>query len=281
MDVVKQQELIRIISEGLVEAIGATRAEVVGVFTLLGDLAFHTISYQVDGQWCSGSKLPEAICEAIAELKREMYTADSGTWLSMQISVLNGDVSTIFEYDEIPQFVESITSHLGIELRRYPRARVPQWMLEELDESWSPGRNVDVRDEPGDPQSDSFLSRIQGPSSGYLPKMPREEAVASARGYRPEEDGYIYLRISHEYVSERDGLQSFLEIDGEGYEVRKVCYFPNGRADWASLASDGAYVQLSEEPVVDESQSVESGPQCIEILPEEFQAEWLHVTGLH
>ncbi|GEM30665.1 hypothetical protein NN3_16720 [Nocardia neocaledoniensis NBRC 108232] len=275
MDVAKQQELIRIISEGLVENIEATRAEVVGVFTLLGDLAFHKISYQADGEWRSDSKLPEAIRGAVAELKREMYAVGSGTWLSMQISVLNGDVSTTFEYDEMPQVVESITSHLGIELRRYPRARVPQWMLEELDESWSPDREPDSRNETRD------LSRIQGPSSGYLPKMPREEAEASARGYLPEEDGYIYLKISHEYVSERDVLESFLEVDGDCYEVRKVCYFPNGSADWASLASDGAYVQLSEEPVVYESRSAESAPRCVEILPEEFQAEWLHVTGLH
>ncbi len=260
---------------------GATHTEVVGIFVLLGDLTFHAISHQVDGRWRSDSKIPEVVRKAVAELKREMYTAVSGTWLSMRISISNGDVSTLFEYDEMPQVVESITSHLGIELRRYPRARVPHWMLDELDESRSQGWDVDARNEPRDTESYSFLSSIQGPSSGYLPKLPRAEAEASARGYLPEEDGFFYLKIGHEYVSEKEVLQSFLEVDGDCYEVRKVCYFPNGGADWASLASDGAYVQLSDDPVEYDSLSAESGVRCVEILPEEFQAEWLHVTGLY
>lgn len=240
---------------------------------LLGESHFGSVHLSGGAYHSPVVHLADEVFAIAAQLKDAMHEPVGGAWITCKVIVWStGSISTEFDYDGRPDVQGLITPSVAEEMVRYPRGgNFPDWMYYEVGES-VPHQHVEVvapkRGLEGDPPQ-------MGPANNHRPVMARSDAENLAVGFQPEEGGLVYLRIVHNYVSEQDPITVFLELDAELYEVRKVAYFPNGGADWASLRVDGIYVELEDDPLsIDDIDGTAS-----EITPEQFQIEWLYAGG--
>lgn len=75
---------------------------------------------------------PEEVIDLFEELKEAMYRPDTGTWLSVRISIsADGSADVDYNYDEPPAWGMEVEPGLyGEELERFPRSpeNIPDWM---------------------------------------------------------------------------------------------------------------------------------------------------------
>ncbi|MFD4433762.1 DUF6881 domain-containing protein [Nocardia sp. NPDC058497] len=115
---------------------------------------------------------------------------------------------------------------------------------------------------------------------GTEPVIDRPTAAAAASGFEPPEPGLQYRRVTARAAAGYEPRLSFAEIDDEGYESRKVEYFPIGRMGLADGFMETELTQLADDPVESLEQiSQRPGFTAEEITPEEFQVEWTIAGG--
>lgn len=116
------------------------------------------------------------------------------------------------------------------------------------------------------------------PDDRYEPES--SEVARSAYGFEPSEPGMRYWKIDTRAATGTESRHVVVEIDANGYEVRKVEYFADGRKGLAGGIISTLRTQLSEtpaEPLTDLAQG--PGVALETISPQAFQAEWLAVAG--
>ncbi|MFB8003860.1 DUF6881 domain-containing protein [Nocardia sp. NPDC056000] len=97
-------------------------------------------------------------------------------------------------------------------------------------------------------------------------------------GFVPGEPGMRYWKINAHTATGTESRQVVVEIDANGYEVRKVEYFADGRRGFAGGIMSTLRTQLSATPVA----AIAEHPGMVEtISPREFEAEWLAVGACY
>ncbi|MFI9504606.1 DUF6881 domain-containing protein [Nocardia sp. NPDC052566] len=113
------------------------------------------------------------------------------------------------------------------------------------------------------------------------PAMDHAAAVAAARGFEPSESQMQYRKLTDPAAGLIDPVQTFIEIDSDGYESRKVEYFRSGGVGYAGGFTESATTQLCDQEPADpiERLANRTGLVAEEISPEEFQVAWLIASG--
>ncbi|WP_306363121.1 hypothetical protein [Nocardia sp. CC227C] len=211
----------------------------------------------------------------IKELRHSMFVAGRGTWYTMWLAIeSNGSVSASFDFENRPPG-GLIGSALEDDLRLYPREVVPDWVREDLEASRAL-TGSDERSTPLFPGSwRSFSRAVNASSSPFDDPIDRFTIEKEAGKFVPDDTEMRYLKLTYVYSSAVEPMQSYIEIDGEGYENRRVNVFPDGRVENASLYEEGEFTSLSDTRYSELGKSVDGQYMVEEVTPQQFQAEWL------
>lgn len=123
-------DLLRDITAELLQAAPPPWDRLVYQAFLVGDFAQDAFGTEAGGQSTPVGTVPDRVRQLVVELKRQMWTPDEGTWLSLQL-VVSGDPLQLhpgFNYGtEVPQPLPDET--YAAELRAFPRPveAVPDW----------------------------------------------------------------------------------------------------------------------------------------------------------
>lgn len=123
-------DLLRGITAELLQAAPPPWDRLVYQAFLVGEFAQDAFDTETGGQRTPVGSVPDEVRRLVVELKRQMWTPEEGTWLSLQL-VVSGDPLQLhpgFNYGtEVPQPLPDET--YAAELRAFPRPAeaVPDW----------------------------------------------------------------------------------------------------------------------------------------------------------
>ncbi|RSN51861.1 DUF6881 domain-containing protein [Actinomadura sp. WAC 06369] len=270
---IRRHELIREIGQGIVGRAPAGWTRIDAVYMAAGDWLHRRIDIRTEAGPYDGS--PGRIdAGPVRELRDVMSAPGAGTWFTMYLTIERGtDVDARFDRDGRPPIDVPIGSALAVDLERYPRSVVPQWMRDDI--------------------AEAERRRSEGARHAAALGVPAPEVVAAvleriAGGARRVVDADVdsmvdemrYIRIERNGAPVEGPVVAFCEIDEDGYENRKVEVFPDGVLDYAGGFVEGETTRLGDDPVGTVAEiSRRPGFTAHEITSAEFRAAWAAAGG--
>lgn len=268
----RRHELIREIGQGVVSQAPADWTRIDAVYMVAGDWLHRRVDIQTKAGPYDGT--PGRIdAGPVRELRDVMFTPGAGTWFTMYLTIgADGEVGARFDGDGRPPIDVPIGPALAVDLERYPRSVIPQWIRDDIAEAERRGAGKALRDD------DPAGAPAAGVVGEVLERIAESARHSSAVDLVGEEMRYV--RIDHSDVPDGGAVVAFCEIDGDGYENRKVEVFSDGTLDYAGGLVEGESTWLSDDPVGTVTEiSRRDGFTAREIASAEFRAAWTAAGG--